>query len=487
MNRLGRLGKVAILFAGLIALEAKLVIAQDPLPPMPVLTTSGGQGQTSTGNPPAEMPQSQRGVEIQARGPIHEAFAAPATEPIPSTPVDKQPPKPIDEMPPAEKPEGNVLWIPGYWAYDDERKDYLWVSGTWRAPPPGKHWVAGYWKEDGSQWRWVPGFWTLGEAQADGNHQVTYMPAPPAAPQTAAPSQPPSSDSFFVPGHWEWHNAGYVMVNGAQTYRDAGYAWVAGYWAHVQPGYVWVPAHYRWTPSGYIYIQGYWDLALANRGFLYAPVYVDAAVIGPGFVYTPTYVVPSTVVVDAFWVRPAYCHYYFGDYYGGAYAGFGFTSGAVFYSRGYYDPVFVYAVYEHRAEPRWATVQVDICVGRGVGRYPCPPRTLVEQVRVGYAGPGLVASARFGPAYGYRTVAVTPTERAAAYQHAQAVRQVAAQRSVQEVHPAGGVISQPRTASYTLPKQPGVTAPSPRPAATPPAPRPQPRTPPKRPSDHQKS
>jgi hypothetical protein len=439
--------------------------AQNGLPPMPVETVPVQPQQSPpAGNGATSPAPSTKGVEVLARGPVHESFAAPATDPVPSKLVDKQPPKALEEMPPEEKPEGNVNWIPGYWAYDDERKDYLWVSGTWRVPPPGKHWIAGYWKEEGNQWRWVAGFWTTADTQSNGTHNITYMAAPPAPPATAAPGDPPSQDSFYVPGHWAWRNAGYAVVNGAQVYHDAGYTWVAGYWARMQPGYVWVPAHYRWTPSGYVYIAGYWDLAITNRGFLYAPVYVDTAIVGPTYVYTPAYVVPSTVVIDAFWVRPAYCHYYFGDYYGATYVGFGYTSCAVYYSRGYYDPIWGYAVYEHRAEPRWAAVQVDICVGRAGGRYVCPPRTYVEQVRVGYAGPGLVASARIS-SYGYRTVPVQPRERMAYAQQGQAYRQVAAQRSTSEVRPAGGVPAQPRTASYNMPNN----AARPRPATAPPA------------------
>jgi hypothetical protein len=44
-------------------------------------------------------------------------------------------------MPPDEKPEGEVIWINGYYAWDDERNDFLWVSGIWRTPPPSKRWV----------------------------------------------------------------------------------------------------------------------------------------------------------------------------------------------------------------------------------------------------------------------------------------------------------------------------------------------------------
>ncbi|MFH1748080.1 MAG: hypothetical protein ABIG44_13675 [Planctomycetota bacterium] len=39
-------------------------------------------------------------------------------------------------MPPDQRPESaDVTWIPGYTAWDDERNDYVWVSGVWRAPP----------------------------------------------------------------------------------------------------------------------------------------------------------------------------------------------------------------------------------------------------------------------------------------------------------------------------------------------------------------
>ena len=27
-------------------------------------------------------------------------------------------------------------WIEGYWQWDDSQKDYVWVTGTWRVPPP---------------------------------------------------------------------------------------------------------------------------------------------------------------------------------------------------------------------------------------------------------------------------------------------------------------------------------------------------------------
>jgi hypothetical protein len=412
-------------------------------------------------------------VEVLARGPIHEAFASATTPPAPTNPVPKEPPKPIDEMPPAEKPEGNTMWIGGYWAWEDEKKDFLWVSGTWRVVPPGKHWVAGYWREDNGQWRWIPGFWTAAEAQQSGQHQVTYLPQPPVEPNTASPGEPPGADSFYVPGSWVWHNAGYVETGGATVYREAGYAWVPGYWARVQPGYVWVPAHYRWTPSGYVYIPGYWDYALGHRGFLYAPVVVDPIVVGPGFVYTPAYVVSSSVLIDCMWVRPCYCHYYFGDYYGGVYAGWGFES-CVVYSRRCYDPIFFYARWENRYDPHWEAARMDIYLGRTAGRLPCPPRAVVGVgIGVGVGGVAVGASlvvpaARASAVMGVRTVPVPPAAQFAARQQAQFVRQVATARAQNEISRGAGPGAQPRTASYAMP------AAAPRAASAQPARLPQP-------------
>src|SRR5947209_6439232 len=85
-----------------------------------------------------ELPPAPKGVEVLARGPVHEAFATPTAEPQATKPVPKQPPKPLDELPPEEKPEGDVVWIGGYWHWDDERNDFLWVTGIWRVVPPGK-------------------------------------------------------------------------------------------------------------------------------------------------------------------------------------------------------------------------------------------------------------------------------------------------------------------------------------------------------------
>ena len=124
---------------------------------------------------------------------------------------------------------------------------------------------------------------------------------------------------------------------------------------------------------------------------LYSPVVVDARFVGPGFVYSPYYAVPDVMVVDALWVRPAYYHYYFGDYYGPVYGRFGFECAFV-YSQRHYDAIVVYGGWEHRDNPGWREAQLNIYIGRGAGRAPLPPRTLVEQrIIIARGGPGINA------------------------------------------------------------------------------------------------
>src|SRR5262245_36456440 len=81
----------------------------------------------------------ERKFQVEARGPLHEAYAQPwEANPKPNQPISEEPPAAINEEPPDERPPGkNVQWIPGYWQWDNDKKDFVWVSGLWREVPTG--------------------------------------------------------------------------------------------------------------------------------------------------------------------------------------------------------------------------------------------------------------------------------------------------------------------------------------------------------------
>ncbi len=296
----------------------------------------------------AEPATADQGVQVLTRGPVHEAFAEPiqydSAHPLIAP---KAPPAAIEEVPPEAIPAGdNVTWIPGYWAWDDDLRDYIWVSGIWRDVPPGQIWVPGYWAESGSGgYQWVPGFWTSGTQQS-----ISYLPEPPANP-VAGPSTPaPAEDDFWVPGSWVYESGRYVLQ--------------PGYWSQLQPDWVWTPSHYAWTPNGYIFISGYWDHPLAHRGVLFAPVSFARDVYGRrDFTYTPSIALDAGLLPVNLFARADYGHYYFGDYYGDNYTTAGFQPW--FAQRGSreavaYDPLFnYYRSYYGRRDPAWFNRQQE--------------------------------------------------------------------------------------------------------------------------------
>jgi hypothetical protein len=313
----------------------------------------------------------QEGVQVEARGPVHEAFAEPAIRGPRATPmVPKEPPAPIEELPPDQKPEGdNVVWIPGYWAWDADRNDFLWVSGTYRAVPPGRSWVPGRWNQVDGGWQWVPGYWAEDTTQSQteqAGSEVEYLPAPPD-PVAEAPPPAPASTDVYVPGTWVYH--------------DTRYMWRPGFYVPYRAGWVWIPAHYIWTPAGYVFVEGYWDFALSDRGLLFAPVYVRAGLYGrPGWFYQPSYTVPVPFLMGCLFVRADTCHYFFGDYFDAAYQRAGYVSWINFrVGQRFYDPLFEYYRFAHRDNPAWYRDLRAVYIGRQEGRIPRPPHNLLQQ------------------------------------------------------------------------------------------------------------
>jgi hypothetical protein len=325
------------------------------------LATVGGPARTQ--EPAAE----DRGVDVQARGPVHEAYAEPAeTQPQPSPVITRQPSDPVDEQPPDQRPEGdNIVWIPGYWAWEDATRDFIWVSGFWRDVPPGRQWVPGHWQQVEEGWQWVPGYWANSDAQ-----EVTYVPPPPPSIDRGPSTPAADENSIYVPGCW--------------VYRTERFLWRPGYWMAYRPGWVWIPAHYLWTPTGCVFVNGYWDYPLDQRGLLFAPVRIVRRFLRrEGWFYVPRYVVQPDFLISALFVRPAYYSYYFGDYFEPRYRRLGFVSWIDYrVNRVGFDPNFGYYRRAFARYPEWERNLRRLYVGRRDGSIPRPPLTLAQQTEV---------------------------------------------------------------------------------------------------------
>jgi hypothetical protein len=307
---------------------------------------------------------AEAGVQVLTRGPVHEAFAETVTfDPEPGIVVPKTPPAAIEELPPDQKPEGaNVAWIPGYWSWDDDRSDFLWVSGIWRDLPPGRQWVPGYWGKSAQGFQWTSGYWADAKVT-----QVQYLPEPPATVEAGPNVAAPSADATWLPGCWLWN--------------ENRYAWRPGLWATVQPDWDWVPDHYVYAPRGYLFVDGYWDYSIGRRGVLFAPVYFDAGTYArPGFSYSPTTVIDLGVFANHLFLRPRYQHYYFGDYYSANYQAAGFYPSYSYNSGRYgYDPIYAHERWQHRQDGQWQRRVAADFLNRRNHEDARPPRTWADQ------------------------------------------------------------------------------------------------------------
>jgi len=286
----------------------------------------------------AQENRGSQDMEVLTRGPVHEAFAGTISyDPVQGILISGKPPEAIEEIPPEQQLEGdNVVWIPGYWAWDEDQNDFIWISGIWRNLPPGRQWVPGYWSEAQGQYQWTSGYWSDTE-----NTETSYLPQPPRSVEAGPNIEAPSDNYTWVPGNWMW--------------RENRYAWRGGYWNECRPNWNYQPSCYRWTHRGYVYVDGYWDYPVASRGVVFAPVYFNRGYYNrPGFCYTPSLVVSLSVFTNHLFLRPNYGHYYFGDYYApnyynsGYYASYSYNSGR----RGC-DPIYAYQSWENRSDRTW--------------------------------------------------------------------------------------------------------------------------------------
>ena len=308
--------------------------------------------------------QSDDQIEVLARGPVHEAFAGIVSlDPQPGIVVPMAPPMDIEELPPEFRPQGaNVEWIPGYWAWDDDNKDFFWVSGTWRNLPPGRQWVPGYWNRTARGFQWASGYWA--DAQAS---EIDYLPEPPESMESGPNVEATSADHTWMPGGWLWQQNRYV--------------WRPGFWTPAHANWIWTPANYQWTPQGYIFVDGYWDHAFPRRGLLFAPVRFNQ-IVDPrrGFSYTPSTVIRIADLASSLFVRPNYGHYYYGDYFAANYANTGFYPAHSFHSsRRGFDPIYSHQRWHHRQDSGWEGRVRQYFQTRRDNKDMRPPRTLSAQ------------------------------------------------------------------------------------------------------------
>jgi hypothetical protein len=316
-------------------LLAGLALTIAPISGFAAPPTNTSQSIASSDAEPAASPQTAAkpgDFEELTQGPVHEAFAEPVVFDVESgIVVPKAPPDPIKEIQPQEKPEGaNVTWIGGYWGWDAEKKDYLWVSGIWRVAPPDHQWKPGFWSKTDSGFQWISGFWE--PTESDAKLVRTKLPKPPKSLEEGPSSPAPDDNHVWIPGYWD--------------YNGSDYAWSGGYWT---PGYadrVYVPSHYVYHPDGYTWVGGYWDYPVASRGFLFAPVYFSSPVYASaGYSFTPGLVISTGFFLDNMFAYPGYGHYYFGNYYDSSYGGMGIYPA--------YNPLFLRIGYSDVWEHEW--------------------------------------------------------------------------------------------------------------------------------------
>lgn len=356
-------------------------------------------------------------VEVQTRGPLHEAFAQPfGVTPAPGPIIPKAPPAPVPEDPPESRPDNDAAqWIPGYWAWDAERKDHLWVSGVYRVPPQNRQYVPGYWQKADDGWRWIHGFWSN-----PGQGDIPYTPEPPAPLDNGPTTPAPDDKSTYIPGTW--------------VYKDSRFVWRPGYWGTIQEGRVWVPAHYVWTPNGYLFVDGYWEQPFDLRGLAFAPVYFnDPLYLNDGYRYRPSYILNLGSFFNSAFIGPG-GGFYFGNLYSPFYARNGYYPW--YNGRGRYDPMFAYYGAVNQRNPNWLANQQQLYADRVAGTAVAPPLGLVQQNK-------LVAAKKATPV-------VTPLNQSIGLVNLSATQAAAQQSAIQKTQNMAAIRQQLEAAGATM-------------------------------------
>lgn len=237
-----------------------------------VLTSGNCHAQTQT-------------IQTYENGPIHEAFVTPSSGRLLLDSIAEQPPEDIAERIPRQN-DMQSEWVSGYWHWDFDLHDFVWVSGVWRRPPPGHQWIIGFWKSFEEEWVWIPGYWSKTAPE-----NADYIGVAPPDPIDENMGPPPSGNYFWNPGHWFF------------LYDKNDYQWVPGHWEELDPNWVFIPSHYTWRPGGYVYISAYWDWTLEERGTAYSAVIID-----PDYRYQIVFE-PILVLKPEMIIRRLFVHY----------------------------------------------------------------------------------------------------------------------------------------------------------------------------------
>ena len=271
-------------------------------------------------------------LELLTRGPLHEAFAQPVVfEPSQAPRAPEAVPAPLHEVLPAFKPQGAVVWIAGYWAWNDVNDSWTWVTGTWRVPPAGKHWVSGYWTDSNDRRDWI----AVGVGLLDsGSGQQVDLRASPAE------GKAPAARSSIGPGR--------VLAARVLDFRKRSVC-LARRIGDAHParsivGSVSVP-----LDSGRVrFCRQLLGLPVCSRrGWLFDPVGLtnsdsDTSKLSFG---PSTLLNVDNVALELF-ARPKQSAYYFGDYFGASHVRHGIHAWYR-YAQTAYDPIYTYQSWQY--------------------------------------------------------------------------------------------------------------------------------------------
>jgi hypothetical protein len=331
-----------------------------------LLSTAQGVGIQERSPVGPDEPEKNE-VENLTRGPLHEAYAAPlSVEARPTPIIPKNPPNPIEEIPAEERPAGEeTVWIGGYFAWDDEAAEFIWVSGFWRVPPPGRQWFPGHWRDVDGGSQWVAGYWAV-----EGQSEVEYLPPPPASLEVGPSVPPPNADSIYASGCW--------------VHQQQRFFWRPGFWGPAHTEWIYVPAHYEWTPAGCLFIAGYWDYPLHRRGLLFASLRMAPHLWNrPNWHHQPRYVVQDSFLMNALFVRSDFGRYCYGDYFAPGYERHGFVPWTDYHvTKNTPGSLFGYYRWLHRNDREWETNLRGQFAERRAGTAPRPPSSFEQQQQI---------------------------------------------------------------------------------------------------------